>query len=118
MKKYKENEATRDELYAQDKVNRMGNAKPKAPAPPGPSKASDGSPAGIAGKSTAAIGGAGPSTEGPPSAMFGDEDLVIRRKRERKEEEERQKAATATAAAVEEVVEKAVDAVENKISHA
>ena len=67
MKKYKENEATRDELYAQDKVNRMGNAKVK----------------GVTGKSTAAIGGgAAATTEETPSAMFGDEDLVLRRKRE------------------------------------
>jgi hypothetical protein len=77
MKKYKENEATRDELYAQDKVNRMGNAKTKAVA-------------GTAGKSTAAIGGAGAPTEDLPKGMFEPaEDLVIKRKREKKEEEER-----------------------------
>lgn len=105
MKKYKENEATRDELYAQDKVNRMGNARPKAPAPPGPS--------GTAGKSTAAIGGAGPATEATPTAMFGDEDLVIRRKREKKEEEEKAKAAKAV-----EAVEKVAEKVENTLSHA
>jgi len=107
MKKYKENEATRDELYAQDKVNRMGNARPKAPAPPGPS--------GTAGKSTAAIGGAGgPATEATPTAMFGDEDLVIRRKREKKEEEEKAKAVTEKAV---EVVEKVAEKVENTLSH-
>ena len=111
MKKYKENEATRDELYAQDKVNRMGNARPKAPAPPGPS--------GTAGKSTAAIGGAGgPATEATPTAMFGDEDLVLRRKREKKEEEEKAKAAKAGEAA-EKVVEKVTEKVaENTLSHA
>lgn len=104
MKKYKENEATRDELYAQDKVNRMGNAKPKAAAPPGPAATTV---AGTAGKSTAAIGGAGPATEGTPTAMFGDDDLVIRRKREKKEEEEKAKA----------VAEKVVEKVENTLSH-
>lgn len=108
MKKYKENEATRDELYAQDKVNRMGNARPKAPAPPGPS--------GTAGKSTAAIGGAaGPATEATPTAMFGDEDLVIRRKREKKEEEEKAKVAAKVVEVVEKVAEKVV---ENTLSHA
>jgi len=109
MKKYKENEATRDELYAQDKVNRMGNARPKAPAPPGPS--------GTAGKSTAAIGGAGPATEATPTAMFGDEDLVIRRKREKKEEEEKAKAVKAIEV-VEKVAEKVAEKVENTLSHA
>jgi len=101
MKKYKENEATRDELYAQDKVNRMGHAKPKAPAP-----------AGAAGKSTAAIGGGGPATEATPTAMFGDEDLVLRRKRERKEEEDKK----AVEKAAEKVVEKVVEVAENKLT--
>ena len=120
MKKYKENEATRDELYAQDKVNRMGNARPKAPAPPGPSAA--GGVQGTAGKSTAAIGGAGgPATEATPTAMFGDEDLVIRRKREKKEEEEKAKAAKAVEVVekvVEKVAEKVAEKVENTLSHA
>ena len=106
MKKYKENEATRDELYAQDKVNRMGNAKPKAAAPAGPSAAS--TVQGTAGKSTALPSGGAPETEATPTAMFGDDDLVLRRKRERKEEEEKAKAAAL----------KVAEKVENTLSHA
>ena len=114
MKKYKENEATRDELYAQEKVSRMGNAKVR------------GAGAG-AGKAPAAIGASASTTEAPPSAMFGDEDLVIRRKREKKEEEEKAKAAIGTVAekvigvaeTVAEAVEKVAEKVaENTISHA
>jgi hypothetical protein len=104
MKKYKENEATRDELYAQDKVSRMGNAKPKAST----------GPVGTAGKSTGAIGGADASTEATPTAMFGDEDLVLRRKRERKEEEEKAKAVESAA---EKVAEKVAEKIENKLTH-
>jgi hypothetical protein len=69
MKKYRENEATRDELYAAEKVNRMGNAKVK----------------GTAAKSTAQIGAAAPTTEEPPKSMFEAEDLGISRRRERLE---------------------------------
>lgn len=69
MKKYRENESTRDELYAAEKVNRMGNAKIK----------------GTAAKSTAQIGGAAPTTEEPPKSMFEAEDLGISRRRERLE---------------------------------
>jgi hypothetical protein len=104
MKKYKENEATRDELYAQEKVSRMGNAKVRGA----------GAGAGAA-KAPAAIGASASTTEAPPSAMFGDEDLVIRRKREKKEEEEKAKAAIGTViGTVAEAVEKVV---ENTISH-
>ena len=67
MKKYKENEATRDELYAQEKINRMGN------------KGVRGMPAGSAG---GALGGAGAATsDSLPSDMFGGEDLAIARKK-------------------------------------
>jgi len=90
MKKYRENEATRDELYAAEKVSRMGNAKVK------------GAPA----KSTAQIG-AGPTTEDVPKSMFDTEDLGIARRRERLEKK------------VEEKVDAAVEAVaKNVVTHA
>ena len=65
MKKYKENEQKRDELYAENKVSRMGNAKPRGVA------------AGSGG-----LGGAGAATaEEPPTNMFVDgKDLAIARK--------------------------------------
>ena len=69
MKKYKENEQKRDELYAENKVNRMGNAKPRGVA------------AGGAGLGATAGAGAATSEE-PPSNMFAGEDLAIARKRE------------------------------------
>jgi len=90
MKKYRENEATRDELYAAEKVSRMGNAKVK------------GAPA----KSTAQISAGGPSSEEPPKSMFETEDLGISRRRERLEKKE-------------ETAEKAVEVVaKNVVSHA
>jgi hypothetical protein len=86
MKKYRENEATRDELYAAEKVSRMGNAKVK------------GAPA----KSTAQIGGAGPSTEDVPKSMFETEDLGIARRRER----------------IEKKVDEVVEVAKNVVTHA
>jgi hypothetical protein len=86
MKKYRENEATRDELYAAEKVSRMGNAKVK------------GAPA----KSTAQIGGAGPSTEDLPKSMFETEDLGIARRRER----------------IEKKVDEVVEVAKNVVTHA
>jgi hypothetical protein len=59
MKKYNENEQKRDELYAEQKLNRLGNAKTR------------GAPVG------------GPSST--PTDMFAGEDLAIARKRERAE---------------------------------
>ena len=120
MKKYKENEATRDELYAQDKVKRMGNAKVQSAATTAAAAAAAATATATAtvataataagtsaGKTTSSVGGgAAAETEATPTAMFGDDDLVIRRKRERKEEEERAKAAK--------VIEKVI---ENKLTH-
>jgi hypothetical protein len=57
MKKYNENEQKRDELYAEQKLNRLGNAKTR------------GAP--VAAASSA------------PTDMFGGEDLAIARKKER-----------------------------------
>jgi len=63
MKKYKENEKTRDELYAEHKVLRMGEAKTKKP-----------------------VIGASVSDESKPAKdMFGDEDPFMKRKREQAE---------------------------------
>lgn len=69
MKKYRENEATRDELYAQEKVKRMGNGKVR----------------GMTAGSGGGLGGAGAAaSESVPSGMFGpDEDLVIKHKKEK-----------------------------------
>jgi len=65
MKKYKENEATRDELYAAEKISRTGNkgAAPKGIGPAGP--------AGGAGESSAI-----------PDMFSGEGDLALRRKAE------------------------------------
>jgi len=57
MKKYNENEQKRDELYAEQKLNRLGNAKTR------------GAP--VSGASSA------------PTDMFGGDDLAIARKKER-----------------------------------
>lgn len=66
MKKYKENETTRDELYAQHKLDRMGSAAP---------------PRGVtAGSGGVGAGGAGSGAV--TSSMFDGEDLAIARKRE------------------------------------
>ena len=63
MTKYKENEKTRDELYAEHKVLRMGEAKTKKP-----------------------VIGASPTEESKPAKdMFGDEDPFMKRKREQAE---------------------------------
>jgi len=58
MKKYQENEQKRDELYAEQKLNRLGNAKTRGGAPV-----------------------AAPATT--PTDMFGGDDLAIARKKER-----------------------------------
>jgi hypothetical protein len=57
MKKYNENEQKRDELYAEQKLNRLGNAKTR------------GAPVAAASST--------------PTDMFGGEDLAIARKKER-----------------------------------
>jgi hypothetical protein len=63
MKKYKENEQKRDELYAEHKILRMGEAKSKKP-----------------------VIGASPTEESKPAKdMFGDEDPFMKRKREQAE---------------------------------
>jgi len=59
MKKYNENEQKRDELYAEQKLNRLGNAKTRG----------------------APVGG----SSSTPTDMFAGEDLAIARKRERAE---------------------------------
>ena len=60
MKKYKENEQKRDELYAEHKVLRMGEAKTKKP-----------------------VVGASVTDESKPAGdMFGEEDPFMKRKRE------------------------------------
>jgi Family of unknown function (DUF5832) len=63
MKKYKENEKTRDELYAEHKVLRMGEGKTKKPV----------------------IGASVPEESKPAKDMFGDEDPFMKRKREQAE---------------------------------
>jgi len=63
MKKYKENEKTRDELYAEHKVLRMGEAKTKKPV----------------------IGASVTDESKPAKDMFGDEDPFMKRKREQAE---------------------------------
>ena len=59
MKKYNENEQKRDELYAEQKLNRLGNAKTRG----------------------APVGG----SSSTPTDMFAGEDLAIARKQERAE---------------------------------
>jgi hypothetical protein len=66
MKKYKENEATRDELYAAEKVSRVGNK---------------GVPKGISAGSGVPAGGAGESSA-IPDMFSGEGDLALRRKAE------------------------------------
>jgi hypothetical protein len=63
MKKYKENEQKRDELYQEHKVLRMGEAKTKKPV----------------------IGASVKDESKPPADMFGDEDPFMKRKREQAE---------------------------------
>jgi hypothetical protein len=70
MKKYKENEQTRDELYAQNKINKMG------------SKGAAAEPKGVSAGSGGVAGGAAAAIEGIPTDLFGGDDLAIRRKRE------------------------------------
>lgn len=70
MKKYKENEATRDELYAAEKVSRMGNKGAAVPK-------------GVVSGSAGPSGGAGDATSSAIPDMFGGgEDLALRRKAE------------------------------------
>ena len=78
MKKYKENEQKRDELYAEHKILRMGEAKTKK-----------------------AVIGASPTEESKPAKdMFGDDDPFMKRKREQAEA-----AAAAVAASVMKAVD-------------
>jgi hypothetical protein len=63
MKKYKENEKTRDELYQEHKVLRMGEAKTKKPV----------------------IGASVKDESKPTKDMFADEDPFMKRKREQAE---------------------------------
>jgi hypothetical protein len=67
MKKYKENETTRDELYAQHKLDRMGGAAP---------------PRGVTAGSGGVGAGAGAGAGATAASMFDGEDLAIARKRE------------------------------------
>ena len=86
MKKYRENEATRDELYAQEKVKRMGHGKVRG--------MEAGSGGGLGGGAAAA------TSEAVPSDMFGGgEDLVIKRKKELATASAAASAASASAAA-------------------
>lgn len=63
MKKYKENEQKRDELYQEHKILRMGEAKSKKPV----------------------IGASVTDESKPAKDMFGDEDPFMKRKREQAE---------------------------------
>ena len=63
MKKYKENEKTRDELYQEHKILRMGEAKTKKPV----------------------IGANVKDESKPTKDMFADEDPFMKRKREQAE---------------------------------
>ena len=63
MKKYKENEKTRDELYQEHKILRMGEAKTKKPV----------------------IGASVKDESKPTKDMFADEDPFMKRKREQAE---------------------------------
>lgn len=63
MKKYKENEAMRDEMYAKEKSTRLDNVK-------------------VRGMTSDVAAGAGATTESLPSDMFAGEDLAIARKRD------------------------------------
>jgi len=63
MKKYKENEQKRDELYQEHKILRMGEAKTKKPV----------------------IGASVTDESKPAKDMFGDEDPFMKRKREQAE---------------------------------
>jgi hypothetical protein len=66
MKKYKENETERDEFYTKTKTERVGAAKTRGA---------------VVGAN--ALSGSGPTTEAPPTDMFGDlEDVFIKRKKE------------------------------------
>ena len=80
MKKYKENETKRDELYAEQKISRMGNKGVPASTvrPKGVTAGSGGIDAGAG-----AGAGAGAATGGIPTEMFdAGEDLAIRRKKD------------------------------------
>ena len=89
MKKYKENEKTRDELYAEHKVLRMGEAKTKKPV----------------------IGASVADESKPAKDMFGDEDPFMKRKREQAEA-----AAAAVTASVMKAVDGAAASTENTLS--
>lgn len=67
MKKYRENEQKRDELYAEEKNQKLKGAKVR----------------GITGPSV--LGASGPTSDVPSNTMFEGEDLAIARKRENKQ---------------------------------
>jgi hypothetical protein len=72
MKKYKENEAKRDEFFAEQKAGKIMGAKAGAA----------GAPRGVT-AGTGSFGASGATTEAAPSDMFNSgEDLFTRRKRE------------------------------------
>jgi Family of unknown function (DUF5832) len=89
MKKYKENEQKRDEMYAEHKVLRMGEAKTKKPV----------------------IGASVTEESKPAKDMFGDEDPFMKRKREQAE-----LAAAAVTASVMKAVDGAAASTENTLS--
>jgi hypothetical protein len=89
MKKYKENEQKRDEMYAEHKVLRMGEAKSKKPV----------------------IGASVTEESKPAKDMFGDEDPFMKRKREQAE-----LAAAAVTASVMKAVDGAAASTENTLS--
>ena len=89
MKKYKENEQKRDEMYAEHKVLRMGEAKSKKPV----------------------VGASVTEESKPAKDMFGDEDPFMKRKREQAEA-----AAAAVTASVMKAVDGAAASTENTLS--
>ena len=88
MKKYKENEQKRDELYTEHKILRMGEAKTKKPV----------------------IGASVTDESKPAGDMFGEEDPFMKRKREQAEA-----AAAAITASVVKAVDAAAASTENTL---
>jgi hypothetical protein len=83
MKKYKENEQKRDELYNENKLKRMGEARA--------SKAKVGVTTEVL-KNDDVAGAEVDAPSNMPAGLFADDDLAIRRKKERAAEEEKKKA--------------------------
>ena len=77
MKKYKENEQKRDELYNENKLKRMGDAKA--------SKAKVGVTTEVL--KSDAVGAEVDAPANMPAGLFADDDLAIRRKKERAQAE-------------------------------